>query len=136
MDIRDIATQAAEEVVTSHTVGIIGETAAGPRTGIGTGSAIEWEGHKLILTAAHVLGKADTSELRFLFRPEGTIQRGDQACVHRKYLGHQWTLWWTVESRYLRNEQYGLTWNVSDSAGRQPYSSPVQCFSTDRAFYF
>jgi len=29
----------------------------------------------MILTAAHVLKPADPSQLRFLFRPEGTIQR-------------------------------------------------------------
>lgn len=75
MDIRELATSATEEVVTSHTVGIISETKDGPRTGIGTGTAIEWRGRRMILTAAHVVRTADPSQLRFLFRPEGAIQR-------------------------------------------------------------
>lgn len=75
MNIRALATSAVEEAVTSHTIGIIGETEDGPRSGIGTGTAIEWRGRRMILTAAHVVRATDPSQLGFLFRPEGTIQR-------------------------------------------------------------
>jgi len=35
MKVLELATDAAEEAVTKHTVGIIGSTEAGPRTSIG-----------------------------------------------------------------------------------------------------
>lgn len=69
------AAEAIKEAVPWHTVGIIARSEAGiPEQGIGTGAAVEWRGHSLILTAKHVIENTPHEELWFLLRPDGTLE--------------------------------------------------------------
>jgi len=69
------AAEAIKEAVPWHTVGIIARSEAGiPEQGIGTGAAVEWREHSLILTAKHVVEDTPREELWFLLRPDGTLE--------------------------------------------------------------
>src|SRR5260370_18709864 len=68
------ADSAAREAVAAHTVGIIATDDAGnTRAALGTGSAIKWGDHHVILTARHVLANTTPTELRFFVKPEGNM---------------------------------------------------------------
>jgi len=73
--IRDFAVNAFDEVVSWHTVGIVGDDGRGPGSGIGAGTAVSWRGRTVILTARHVVERSTTAELEFLLRPPGNIGR-------------------------------------------------------------
>src|SRR5262252_4729005 len=62
--------EAIEEAVAWHTVGIIADEGQS----IGTGSAILWRNHPLILTARHVIETSPDSDLWFHFRDACTMQ--------------------------------------------------------------
>ncbi len=72
-DLRIQAAEGIEEGIAWHTVGVV----ANGGEGIGTGSAILWRGHPLILTAGHVVRGTQPQDLWFFFRAEGTLQRGE-----------------------------------------------------------
>jgi hypothetical protein len=63
--------EAIEEAVAWHTVGIVADDGQS----IGTGSAILWRQHSLILTANHVIEKCPDDDIWFYFRDEGTMKR-------------------------------------------------------------
>ena len=86
MSIQSNANQAALERLWSHTVGIANGALAcegtDPATGQrgreeevpGTGIAGVWGGHYFILTAKHVVEKAEVSDLRFFVRQVGALK--------------------------------------------------------------
>lgn len=63
--------EAIEEAVAWHTVGIVADKGQS----IGTGSAILWRNHPLILTARHVIETSPDNDLWFHFRDPGTMKR-------------------------------------------------------------
>jgi hypothetical protein len=62
-----------EEALYWHTVGIVTDSG----NGLGTSVAIRWNRHCIFLTAKHVIETTDDQDLRFFFRPTGTVVRGD-----------------------------------------------------------
>jgi hypothetical protein len=65
------AMEGVEEALYWHTVGILAASGAG----IGTAAAIRWNRHCLLVTANHVISDTADSDLRFYFRPSGTMKR-------------------------------------------------------------
>jgi hypothetical protein len=65
------AVEGVEEALYWHTVGVL--TSSG--TGIGTAAAIRWNKHCLFVTANHVISDTADTDLRFYFRPSGTMKR-------------------------------------------------------------
>jgi trypsin-like peptidase len=63
--------EAIEEAVAWHTVGIVADDGQS----IGTGTAILWRQHSLILTARHVIEGSPDDDIWFYFRDEGTMKR-------------------------------------------------------------
>jgi hypothetical protein len=61
---------AFQERLASHTIGILTD---GGR-GVGTGTLASFNGHRVILTAHHVIKDNPISKLRFSFRPEGNLE--------------------------------------------------------------
>lgn len=61
--------KAIQEAVAWHTVCLIVDKSQS----IGTGSAITWRGHHLILTANHVVKDSPNDDIYFHFRHEGTM---------------------------------------------------------------
>jgi len=84
------AKEAIEETIFWHTCGITcRHTKSGfPDTGAGTG--IEWEGRFFIVTANHVINEFEDSDLEFIFRPSGTLDR---------------SLWWQNKSPQTKPPQ-------------------------------
>lgn len=62
---------ALEEAAYWHTVAIIEKSG---KT-IGTATAIRWRDRTFLITAQHVTRKTSNKELRFFFRPPGTLER-------------------------------------------------------------
>ena len=82
------AVQAYEEAIPWHTVGIIARSeAAVPQQGIGTGAAVEWNRHFIILTAKHVIADTPRDELRFFLRPGGTLESANVKEVDPNTIG-------------------------------------------------
>src|SRR5215475_9290965 len=81
------ASDAAVERMFTHTIGILNRSLTtswnDPVLGLpatqwgeaGTGLAALWGGHHFILTAEHVLEKANLKDLSFFARPIGSLQR-------------------------------------------------------------
>jgi hypothetical protein len=63
--------EAIEEAVAWHTAGIVAEDGQS----IGTGSAVLWRQHPLILTARHVIAGSPDDDIWLYFRHEGTMKR-------------------------------------------------------------
>src|SRR5216683_1159937 len=61
---------AVQEAVACHTVSLI----VNKSESIGTGSAILWRGHSLILTANHVVKDSPNDDIYFHFRHEGAMK--------------------------------------------------------------
>jgi hypothetical protein len=61
---------AFRESLANHIVGILTDEG----TGVGTGNLIRYGGRRVILTAHHVIKGNDASNLRFAFRPEGSLE--------------------------------------------------------------
>jgi hypothetical protein len=72
---RMAAADALEEAVAWHTLGIV----ASSEQYIGTGAALSWKNHSLIVTAGHVIDDTRIQDLWFFLRPEGTLRRVDNA---------------------------------------------------------
>ena len=70
-DVKVRMAEAAEEAMSSHTVGLVSKT----RPIVGTGTAIRWGDKSLILTAKHVVEPISPDDLRFTFRGPGTLER-------------------------------------------------------------
>ena len=69
------AGEAIKEAVPWHTVGIVARSERGvAEQGIGTGAAVEWHGHSIILTAKHVIQDTPREEHWFFLRPDGTLE--------------------------------------------------------------
>lgn len=66
----DLEGKAIQEAVAWHTVSLIVNNSES----IGTGSAIFWHGHPLILTANHVIKDSPNDDIYFHFRHEGTMK--------------------------------------------------------------
>ncbi len=79
-DLNKEAADGIEEAIAWHTVGIVADE---PR-GIGTGTAILWRTHHVILTAWHVIKDNPIAHLWFFFRPDGTLRRADPADMLRQ----------------------------------------------------
>lgn len=62
--------KAIQETVAWHTVSLI----VNKSKSIGTGSAIFWRGHPLILTASHVIKDSPNDDIYFHFRHQGTMK--------------------------------------------------------------
>jgi hypothetical protein len=71
------------ERISCHTVGILMQG----RAGVGTGTLLAYDRKRLVLTASHNLDVVDISDLRFYFRPEGSMQersvRDDRGIRHQ-----------------------------------------------------
>src|SRR5580658_6138656 len=59
-----------KEALYWHTVGIVADLGGG----LGTAVAIRFRGHGILVTANHVVKNTDDKDLRFFFRPAGTLQ--------------------------------------------------------------
>lgn len=70
---KEEASSAFEEAIAWHSVGVV----VNRFQEVGTGVAIQWKGHDLILTAAHVIRDTKVENLRFFFRVIGQLTRGD-----------------------------------------------------------
>jgi len=77
----------------SHTLGVVNEKrrvrtlSDGRELGEeqpGTGSVIRWGQHHCLLTAQHVISDAAASDLRFFFRPAGTLDRKSREDIERE----------------------------------------------------
>ena len=62
-----------EEALYWHTVGVVTDLG----NGLGTATAIRFRNQCFLLTANHVLKNTTDKNLRFFFRPSGTIKRAD-----------------------------------------------------------
>jgi len=71
---------ALRERISSYSAGILTD---GGR-GVGTGTLVRRGAERLILTADHVLRGTNLSELRFVFRPQGTLQEAPLRGLARK----------------------------------------------------
>lgn len=77
---RDTQTQAfmsIEERIYCHTCAV---SAISTKTGFpetGTATAIRWKGRTFLITADHVIRDYADTQLRFAFRPPGTLRRAD-----------------------------------------------------------
>jgi hypothetical protein len=69
--LKDNVMDALEEAAYWHTVAIIEKSG---KT-IGTATAVRWRSRTFLLTAQHVIRKTSNQELRFFFRPPGTLDR-------------------------------------------------------------
>src|SRR5438874_1257473 len=69
--LKDNVMDALEEAAYWHTVAIIEKSG---RT-IGTATAIRWRDRAFLITAQHVTRRTSKEELRFFFRPPGTLER-------------------------------------------------------------
>jgi hypothetical protein len=69
--LKDNVMDALEEAAYWHTVAIIEKSG---KT-IGTATAIRWRDRTFLITAQHVIRKTGNQELRFFFRPPGTLER-------------------------------------------------------------
>ncbi len=72
-ELKKNAMEGIEEALYWHTVGIVADSGSTS----GTGVAIRFNGHCVFLTANHVIKKTTDANLRFFFRPPGTIKRTD-----------------------------------------------------------
>jgi len=70
-----IAGEGIEEFIYWHTAGIVLGIGRPGTVQVGTAAAVLWKGRHLLLTAGHVLNGATDGELRFIFRPQGTLER-------------------------------------------------------------
>ena len=78
----DAACKGLQDAIRRSTVGIVSGSGQLKGKGIGTGTLITWEGHHVLLTAAHVVVHTGLADLRFLFpSPEPPIEIGDCADV-------------------------------------------------------
>jgi len=66
-----------EEALYGHTVGVVTDSGAG----LGTAVAIRFRSHSMLLTANHVIGTTPDEDLRFFFRPTGTVIRGEWGSI-------------------------------------------------------
>src|SRR5580704_79027 len=71
------AREGLEEALYWHTVGILADSGAN----IGTAVAVRWNNHCIFLTANHVVRSTANEELRFYFRPQGTMKRAEWGSV-------------------------------------------------------
>jgi hypothetical protein len=69
--LKDNVMDALEEAAYWHTVAIIEKSG---KT-VGTATAIRWRDRTFLITAQHVIRKTSNHELRFFFRPPGTLER-------------------------------------------------------------
>src|SRR4051812_49029530 len=66
---------AFQESTSRYTVGILIDGKS-----VGTGTLLQYERHRVVLTANHNLdGVSSLDELRFYFRPSGSIQEGSMS---------------------------------------------------------
>jgi len=87
IDIENAAAEAIKEAVPWHTVGIITRDKGIAESGIGTGAAIEWHAHFIILTAKHVIQDTPHDELRFFLRPSEPLETSTVTDVNAATLG-------------------------------------------------
>jgi len=66
-----------EEAVFWHTCGVTSRRTRSGHPMTGAGAGIEWQGRFFIVTANHVVEEFSDSDLEFVFRPPGTIERSD-----------------------------------------------------------
>jgi hypothetical protein len=71
------AMEGVEEALYWHTVGILAASGAS----IGTAAAIRWNKHSLLVTADHVISDTADADLRFYFRPPGTMKRAEWGSI-------------------------------------------------------
>ena len=69
--LKDNVMDALEEAAYWHTVAIVEKSG---KT-IGTATGVRWRSRTFLLTARHVIRKTSNQELRFFFRPPGTLER-------------------------------------------------------------
>src|SRR5580704_12665066 len=67
------AMEGIEEAVYWYTVGIVSDKG----NGLGTGVATRFRKQSIFLTANHVIKDTADADLRFFFRPHGTLKRTD-----------------------------------------------------------
>lgn len=72
-DVTKNAMEGIEEALYWHTVGVVTDRG----NGIGTAVAVRWNHHCIFLTADHVIRSTPVKDLRFFFRPSGTLVRAD-----------------------------------------------------------
>jgi hypothetical protein len=70
-NLKKSAMEGIEEALFWHTVAIVADRG----TGFGTAIAIRWNAHNLLVTANHVIDHTTDTDLRFLFRPSGNLER-------------------------------------------------------------
>lgn len=75
------AADGIEESIAWSTVGIVCGSGDVKGKGIGSGIALRWNGHHVIVTAAHVMEGTRTADLRFMFRPRGPLQRIERSAL-------------------------------------------------------
>ncbi len=71
------AREGLEEALYWHTVGILADSGAN----LGTALAVRWNKQCIFLTANHVIQTTRDKDLRFYFRPSGTVVRGEWGSV-------------------------------------------------------
>ena len=69
--LKDNIMDALEEAAYWHSVAIVEKSG---KT-IGTATAVRWRSRTFLLSAQHVIHKTSNQELRFFFRPPGTLER-------------------------------------------------------------
>ena len=114
IDVRHFAANAAEESVSSFTVGVVSDRNGRPGSGIGTGVAVEWRGQSMFLTAAHVVEGTPEERIWFFFLPEGNLQR--------EYIEDK-----TAGKRFIRRRQV----DVREVRILDPKDVAVICLSGD-----
>ena len=77
LDVVKNAREGVEEALYWHTVGILADSGAT----LGTAVAIRWNKHCIFLTANHVIRTTSDKDLRFYFRPSGTVVRDEWGSV-------------------------------------------------------
>ena len=82
-DISDHFRLATLERIARYTVGIAVEN----NTGVGTGTLVQIDRERFILTAAHVVGDSNSEEIRFWMRPPGPIQERAAADTTNSEIG-------------------------------------------------
>jgi len=76
-ELKKAAGELIEESVFWHTCGIASRHTSSGHPVTGAGAGIEWQGRFFIVTANHVIKEFSDSDLEFVFRPPGTLERSN-----------------------------------------------------------